>query len=68
MVSTGRCPECGGDFKYDRQTQNYVCRSCGLTLNREDYGRIYTRKSEEDKKGDGSKKEYLKWWLGRKNE
>ncbi|MEM4576971.1 MAG: hypothetical protein QW701_05910 [Candidatus Nezhaarchaeales archaeon] len=36
-----KCPECCGDFSYDRLAQRYICKGCGLTMTLEEYN-IYS--------------------------
>lgn len=61
------CPECGGEMSYDLSVKLYTCKSCGLTLN---YHELLEAKNkatpdlEDEKKR--QKKEYLKWWLSKK--
>ena len=64
------CTECGGELQYISATKRYVCKSCGLTLTHEEL--IESRRqlrpsleSEEEQK-QRERKEYLKWWLGKK--
>lgn len=63
---TVKCPECGGDFTYDRREQRYVCRSCGLTMTREEYDSSVKKKMGKTNEKDSLRREYLKWWLSKK--
>ncbi|NOJ28515.1 MAG: transcription initiation factor IIB 2, partial [Nitrososphaera sp.] len=29
------CPECGGELKFDLNSKNFICKSCGLFASRE---------------------------------
>ncbi|RLF13249.1 MAG: hypothetical protein DRJ68_01585 [Thermoprotei archaeon] len=67
MVATVKCPECGGEMKFDRQAYRYICRSCGLTLTREELNAMMSRRREEARdEREASRREYLKWWLSKK--
>ncbi len=63
------CPECGGELFYDPSMKLYMCRSCGATYNQQEladaWKKIRGRLSEEDRK-EKLQKEYLRWWLSRK--
>jgi len=64
------CPECGGEMKYMPATKNYVCKSCGLSVTRQELMELREKlrptyeSSEEERKT--QRKEYLKWWLSKK--
>jgi tRNA(Ile2) C34 agmatinyltransferase TiaS len=66
---TPYCPECGGEMAYDLNTKLYTCKSCGLTLT---YQEIMDTKDKnrpemgEDEKKKHERREYLKWWLSKK--
>jgi len=68
VIITARCPECGGDFRYDRQAQRYICRDCGLTMTREEFNESYKRKTEKTDERNSSRRDYLKWWLSKKEQ
>ena len=64
------CPECGGETRYTSSTKRYICRSCGLSLTRQELADIRQKnrakaESEEEKRK-RSQSEYLKWWLSKK--
>ncbi|MCS7140393.1 MAG: hypothetical protein N3F04_04790 [Candidatus Nezhaarchaeota archaeon] len=65
MVITVNCPECGGDFRYDRHMQRYVCRDCGLTMSRDEFYKSH-KEREKVSKEDSVRRDYLKWWLSKK--
>ncbi|HDD34145.1 MAG TPA: hypothetical protein ENG30_03230 [Thermofilaceae archaeon] len=31
-----RCPECGGELIYERNTKTFICTSCGRVFTREE--------------------------------
>jgi len=66
VIITAKCPECGGDFRYDRQAQRYICRDCGLTMTREEFDESRKRKVERAYEKNSSRRDYLKWWLSKK--
>lgn len=54
-------------MKFDRQAYRYICRSCGLTLTREELNAMMSRRREEARdEREASRREYLKWWLSKK--
>lgn len=64
------CPECGGEMHYIPVTKRYVCKSCGLSVTHQELIELrqqlrpkFESDNEERRK---AKKEYLKWWLGKK--
>jgi tRNA(Ile2) C34 agmatinyltransferase TiaS len=64
------CPECGGKMKYISMTKRYVCQSCGLSVSHQELIELRQQlrpnlESDLDEKK-RSRKEYLKWWLGKK--
>ncbi|MEM2311745.1 MAG: hypothetical protein QXK12_05685 [Candidatus Nezhaarchaeales archaeon] len=62
------CPECGGEFKFDRMRFMYICRACGLSMTREEYEAVRRSKGlnvKEDER-EQMRKEYLRWWLKKK--
>jgi len=64
------CPECGGELKYTSVTKRYVCVSCGLSITHQELMELRAKlrpsfESEEEKRR-RERKEYLKWWLGKK--
>ena len=67
------CPECAGYMKFDRYIRQYVCQRCGLALNRSDIDNLHERRRDiiaaEQDDGDTRRKkhkEYLDWYLGKK--
>ena len=64
------CPECGGEMQYFIANKNHVCKSCGLSVTQQELMelreklRINVEPKEEER--DRQKKEYLKWYLGKK--
>lgn len=52
---------------YDRKLRCYVCKSCGLTMTRqelmEERKRLFERVESEEEEKERRKREYLKWWL-----
>lgn len=63
-----RCPSCKG--KMDYQPPNYVCRSCGLVVNRFEFDKTkrkhFSRRQDEDDPDYEHKKknkDYLDWYL-----
>jgi len=66
VTITVKCPECGEDFLYDRHSQRYVCKNCGLTMTREEYNSLVKKKADKPEERDSRRKEYLKWWLSKK--
>jgi len=64
------CPECGGKMKYISMTKRYVCKSCGLSVTHQELIELRQQlrpKLESDlEERKRSRKEYLKWWLGKK--
>jgi tRNA(Ile2) C34 agmatinyltransferase TiaS len=58
-----RCPECGGEMKYNRDLRLYVCVSCGVMMTLDEIFEEWDKKREEAK---DIKEEYLNWWLSRK--
>jgi len=67
VMITVKCPECGEDFVYDRREQRYICRSCGLTMTREEYTSNTKRGATKKDEKDSLRREYLKWWLSKKS-
>ena len=64
------CPECGGELQYVSHTKRYVCKSCGLSLTPQELFELQQKlrprfETEEDLR-QKKRKEYLKWWLGKK--
>ncbi|RLI05419.1 hypothetical protein DRO26_02270 [Candidatus Bathyarchaeota archaeon] len=63
------CPECGGEMVYDPNLKLYTCKSCGLTLKYHELIELRRKNlpdidTEEKRKRE--RKEYLKWWLSKK--
>ncbi|MEM1584065.1 MAG: hypothetical protein QXF28_04460 [Nitrososphaerota archaeon] len=63
------CRECGSKLFYDRNSKEYVCRSCGLTYTFQDLviesEKMFEEKLKRDEKR-RTREEYLEWWLSRK--
>jgi len=68
MEMTNYCPECGGEMAYDLNIKLYSCKSCGLTLSYQELLEAKNKNTQnieaEEKKRE--RKEYLKWWLSKK--
>ena len=64
------CPECGGEMQYMSATRRYVCKSCGLSLTRQELfelrQQLRPRFESEEEQRRKERKEYLKWWLSKK--
>ena len=64
------CPECGGEMKYMSATKRLACKSCGLSLTRQELfelrQQLRPKLESDDEKRDKQRREYLKWWLGKK--
>jgi tRNA(Ile2) C34 agmatinyltransferase TiaS len=64
------CPECGGEMKYMSATKRLACKSCGLSLTRQELFELRQQlrpKLESDDEGrEKQRREYLKWWLSKK--
>jgi tRNA(Ile2) C34 agmatinyltransferase TiaS len=64
------CPECGGEMQYMSATKRYVCKSCGLSVTRQELMELRRKlrpvfESGEDQRKQ-QRKDYLKWWLSKK--
>ncbi|MGC8569569.1 MAG: TFIIB-type zinc ribbon-containing protein [Nitrososphaeria archaeon] len=59
------CPECGGPLFYETSTKMYICRKCGLYVNRQQLMDLIERKKPKAKQD--PKREYLSWWLSGKS-
>jgi tRNA(Ile2) C34 agmatinyltransferase TiaS len=62
------CPECGGEMQYIIATKHYVCKSCGLSVTRQELMELREklRPSIEEDEREKRRKEYLKWWFSKK--
>lgn len=64
------CPECGGEMQYMSATKCYACKSCGLSVTRQELmelrAKLRPRMESEEEEQKKRKKEYLKWWLSKK--
>jgi len=64
------CPECGGEMQYMSATKRHVCKSCGLSVTRQELMELRRKlrpafeNSEDQQKR--QRKDYLKWWLSKK--
>jgi transposase-like protein len=67
VTITVKCPECNEDLLYDRHSQRYVCKNCGLTMTREEYSSIVKKRVSKPEEDDSRRREYLKWWLSKKS-
>jgi len=73
------CPECGGTLIYDRDTKTYTCQSCGQVFTREELAEARRKIAEElrqammgsaleEEEKERKYREYLRWYLSRKEE
>ena len=63
------CPECGGEMQYIIATKHYVCKSCGLSVTRQELMELREKlrpSIEVEDEREKRRKEYLKWWLSKK--
>jgi len=64
------CLECGGNLSYDSILKQYACKSCGLTFTfqqlMEGKDVMYGDRETTEEKRKRKQKEYLKWWLSKK--
>jgi len=64
------CPECGGEMKYISATKRYVCKSCGLFVTSQELlelrGKLRPEFESEEEQREKQRREYLKWWLSKK--
>ncbi|MHA1143537.1 MAG: hypothetical protein ACTSRW_02300 [Candidatus Helarchaeota archaeon] len=67
------CPECAGYMKFDRDIRLYVCQRCGLSLRRSEIDDLHEKRKEiimeerdEDEIRRSKHKEYLDWYLNKK--
>ena len=64
------CPECGGEMQYIALTKHYVCKSCGLSCTGQELNDLHDKNRPEGEtdaeKKEACRKEYLKWYLGKK--
>ena len=63
-----RCPNCKA--KMDYEAPNYVCKSCGLVVNRFEFDKMKrqhfnSRRDYEDPEDEHKREreDYLDWWL-----
>ncbi len=67
-----RCPECAGTMKYDPRSGNQVCQRCGLAVSRAELDRLWDeqrssfREEDEEREKSQRRRDYLDWWLGKK--
>jgi transcription initiation factor IIE alpha subunit len=63
------CPECGGDLKFDPNSKNFICNSCGIFASRE---KIDELRDKADKESINKRRQlhddYLDWWQTSKKE
>jgi len=63
------CPECGGEMQYMIATKHYVCKSCGLSVTRQELMELREKlrpSIEVEDEREKRRKEYLKWWFSKK--
>jgi len=64
------CPECGGEMKYMSATKRLACKSCGLSLTRQELfelrQQLRPKLESDDEEREKQRREYLKWWLSKK--
>jgi hypothetical protein len=64
------CPECGGELQYTSLTKRYVCKSCGLSLTPQELYELREKQrpryETDEEQRQQQRKDYLKWWLGKK--
>jgi len=64
------CLECGGNLSYDSTLKQYACKSCGLTFTSqqlmEGKDEMYGDRESSEERRKRKQKEYLKWWLSKK--
>ncbi|MFW9983272.1 MAG: hypothetical protein ACFFCB_00900 [Candidatus Odinarchaeota archaeon] len=67
-----RCPECAGTMKFDSRTSRQVCQRCGLAVSRAELDRLWDeqrssyRREDEERVKSQRRRDYLDWWLGKK--
>src|SRR5215467_6193624 len=63
------CPECGGDLKFDPNSKNFICKSCGIFAPRE---KIDELRDKAEKQSINKRRQlhddYLDWWQASKRE
>ena len=70
------CPECSGLMKFNRNTKQYHCMRCGLVLSRREIDDAHEKRRDliEEQKEDRSEsrkrrhKDYLNWYLSKKDD
>ncbi|MGD8544027.1 MAG: hypothetical protein PVG48_02795 [Candidatus Bathyarchaeota archaeon] len=57
-------------MKYMSATKRLACKSCGLSLTRQELfelrQQLRPKLKSDDEERDKQRREYLKWWLGKK--
>ena len=57
-------------MKYMSATKRLACKSCGLSLTRQELfelrQQLRPKLESNDEERDKQRREYLKWWLGKK--
>jgi transposase-like protein len=70
VIEMPYCPECGGEMQYISATKRYVCKSCGLSVTRQELMELRQKLRPKLESGEDERKkqrkEYLKWWLSKK--
>jgi tRNA(Ile2) C34 agmatinyltransferase TiaS len=63
------CPECGGELKFDPNSKNFICKSCGIFASRE---KIEELRDKAENTSINKKRQlhddYLDWWQASKKE
>lgn len=65
-----RCPECAGTMK--SIGGRMVCQRCGLAVSRSELDRLWDeqrstyRREDEERAKSQRRRDYLDWWLGKK--
>jgi hypothetical protein len=63
------CPECGGDLKFDPNSKNFLCKSCGIFASREKIDELRDKAENESvNKRRQLHDDYLDWWQTSKKE
>jgi transcription initiation factor TFIIIB Brf1 subunit/transcription initiation factor TFIIB len=70
-----RCPECAGKMTYNPANRMMVCNSCGLSLNRNELDRYWSKVRDERgsdadvvQREKNRRKEWLDWYSKSKDE
>gem|GEM_PF-122064 len=63
------CPECGGVLFFDPSAKSYGCKTCGLSVTRDQLSDLKNRLRvdlDPERKKRRERTEYLDWWLSKK--